>query len=163
MLTRNQVLCLLSVLLALALPGCLADDGACGANQEHNRNDNCVCKRGYRLNEHLVCVACKANETSIANRCECKQGYARAASGACVPSASLGDAAAPSGQGDPCQSAADCQGNAASYCETIRGHVCLVPDCQVDAGDCSRGWSCCDLTQLGAPTLCVPEGTCPVQ
>jgi hypothetical protein len=146
----------------LAMSGCLADVGKCGAHQEHNVYGNCVCKLGYRLDEHVVCVPCGKNEVSVENRCECEPGFARDTEGVCTPESQLGDAGrAPSGQGEACETSADCEGKEASYCETISGHVCLVPDCEVGGSDCSPDWTCCDLTGVGLPTLCVPEGSCP--
>src|SRR6266545_2841032 len=68
----------------------------------------------------------------------------------------------PTGQGLPCQSADDCAGYEASYCETYQAHVCLVSDCTVSPNSCHEGSECCDLSSLGlAETLCVEEGLCP--
>jgi hypothetical protein len=68
----------------------------------------------------------------------------------------------PTGQSVPCDSAQDCAGYDASYCETIQGHVCLVSGCTQSPGSCFEGWGCCDLSSFGLEeTLCVPEGQCP--
>ena len=69
----------------------------------------------------------------------------------------------PVGQGDHCESAEDCAGKEASYCESTISHACLVSGCSIDRPlSCSEGWICCDLQSLGfALTLCAPEGVCP--
>jgi hypothetical protein len=67
----------------------------------------------------------------------------------------------PSGLGEPCTEAGHCAGFEASYCEQLQSNLCLVPDCAPGGDDCFLGWSCCDLTSVGLPTLCVTEGTCP--
>ncbi len=68
----------------------------------------------------------------------------------------------PSGLGEPCAGPADCADFEASYCEQVQSNVCLVSGCTPGGDDCFIGWSCCDLTSVGLPTLCVTEGTCPL-
>jgi hypothetical protein len=68
----------------------------------------------------------------------------------------------PVGQGQPCESAADCAGTEATYCETFMTNVCLVERCTVGGSDCFTGWSCCDLSGFGLNRqLCVLDGSCP--
>ena len=70
----------------------------------------------------------------------------------------------PTGQGTPCESAADCAEFEATYCETVLAHMCLVEGCTVSPDSCHEGWTCCDLSTLGLDeTLCVPEGQCPTE
>lgn len=57
----------------------------------------------------------------------------------------------------PCESNADCEGNEATYCETLMSHMCLVEDCAADPGKCGSGWSCCDFSTLLGAALCVPS------
>ena len=89
---------------------------------------------------------------------DCPRGYLcdTASSPASCKSAAVG-------QGDPCESAADCTGKDANYCENTLTHLCIVVGCSVDNPlTCSEGFSCCDVHSLGlALTLCVPEGQCP--
>jgi hypothetical protein len=65
------------------------------------------------------------------------------------------------GQGQACESDADCAGNDAAACDTIQSHTCLVAGCSLELDDCPRGTGCCDLSIYGAGTLCIPPGTCP--
>ncbi len=67
----------------------------------------------------------------------------------------------PSGLTESCSGPQDCAGFEAGYCEQVQSHSCLVSDCTPGGSDCFLGWSCCDLTSVGLPTLCVKEGTCP--
>lgn len=70
---------------------------------------------------------------------------------------------APVGQGEACESSADCADFSATYCEVTMANVCLVQGCSMDDPlTCSDGLSCCDLEPLGIPlTLCAPEANCP--
>jgi hypothetical protein len=67
----------------------------------------------------------------------------------------------PVGAGESCESSADCAGTEATFCETFTTHQCLVEGCSLAPDDCFEGNTCCDLSQFGLPTVCVPEGTCP--
>lgn len=72
----------------------------------------------------------------------------------------------PSGQLASCEAQEDCAAFEASYCSTSTG-TCVVPDCS-STSPCHGDFACCDFTQYGAPTLCVPpsvtsdEGACPL-
>ena len=71
----------------------------------------------------------------------------------------------PSGLGIACTSSDDCAGNAASYCETVSAHACLVNDCKPDPSKCHGDWVCCDIGLL-SQSLCIPpdqleNGSCP--
>ncbi|MCP4445807.1 MAG: hypothetical protein GY811_10760 [Myxococcales bacterium] len=64
------------------------------------------------------------------------------------------------GQGESCTSHVDCEGGAATYCETTLSNQCLVQGCE--PGSCLGTWECCDLSSFGLEdTLCLPEGQCP--
>lgn len=72
----------------------------------------------------------------------------------------------PQGLGMACTSSADCAGNAASYCETVQEHACVVNNCKPDPNRCHGDWVCCDIGLL-SQSLCVPpsaleDGKCPV-
>jgi hypothetical protein len=71
----------------------------------------------------------------------------------------------PQGLGIACTSSAECEGNAASYCEAVSAHACLVNDCKPDPNKCHGDWLCCDIGLL-SQSLCVPpdaleDGNCP--
>ena len=71
----------------------------------------------------------------------------------------------PQGLGIACTSSAQCEGNAASYCETVQAHACLVNDCKPDPNKCHGDWVCCDIGLL-SQSLCLPpdeleDGNCP--
>jgi hypothetical protein len=73
----------------------------------------------------------------------------------------------PRGLGEPCTSAADCEGFEAQHCETFQSHVCVVNDCAANPSVCHGDWACCDFAILGE-SLCIPpgeldeEGACPL-
>jgi hypothetical protein len=67
----------------------------------------------------------------------------------------------PVGLGKPCTGPADCEGLEASYCVTIMMGGCQVPGCSAPNLGCAPGYTCCDLSSVQMPTLCVPEGVCP--
>jgi hypothetical protein len=72
----------------------------------------------------------------------------------------------PQGLGQPCSSTSECEGNVASYCETVSAHACLVNDCKPDPSKCHGDWVCCDIGLL-SQSLCIPpgeleDGNCPV-
>lgn len=64
----------------------------------------------------------------------------------------------PTGVGMTCVSDADCAGKAASHCETQQSHTCIITGCGTDPGKC-KAQACCDLTSLGAGSLCVPQSS----
>jgi hypothetical protein len=69
----------------------------------------------------------------------------------------------PTGYGETCASDEDCEGNDASFCETLQSKVCLVPCAPGRPSDCFDGEVCCDLSIFQAGIICTPEGTCPTQ
>ena len=70
---------------------------------------------------------------------------------------------APTGQGKACANEAECVGNEATVCGAPLLNSCLVQGCSTTTvGSCFPGYSCCDLTALGAAkTLCLPVAKCP--
>jgi hypothetical protein len=67
-------------------------------------------------------------------------------SGACVEP--------PEGLGQACQSAADCAGTGASYCELYSSLTCVIEGCKDDGGRCPGDMQCCDFAILSR-SLCV--------
>lgn len=148
------------------LAACLYDpDDRCGADQVLSENGVCRCEEGMVAID-ARCVPCGEHEVAAGDHCSCEDGYARDATGACVPAAEVGDAW-PTGQGDACESATDCEGNQAAYCESFFLHQCLVEGCIAEgAAPCSDGWLCCDFTGVAGISVCVDGallegGTCP--
>ncbi len=97
---------------------------------------------------------------------ECGSGFA------CVPGA-LGEGGAsnpsssevtfcqrpPRGLGQTCESAADCAGTEATWCDIFM--TCSVIGCDLAADDCFPGYECCDVSSFGVPEpLCVQAGSC---
>lgn len=67
----------------------------------------------------------------------------------------------PIGLGTPCESADDCAGTEATWCDTFQSQQCVVQGCSLAAQDCFGDQVCCDLTQFGVPVpLCLPAGAC---
>jgi branched-chain amino acid transport system substrate-binding protein len=64
----------------------------------------------------------------------------------------------PFGQGEPCETHADCSSYSADYCETMVSHTCLYQGCDKEVNNCSEGYRCCDFSSLGLPALCIEEG-----
>lgn len=64
------------------------------------------------------------------------------------------------GEGLPCDSAADCAGFQANFCDTFVSGTCLISGCNVSPDSCSTGKECCDLSTFGLPTLCIAAGAC---
>jgi hypothetical protein len=62
------------------------------------------------------------------------------------------------GHGDACESAADCAGKEADYCETIQSHLCLVRCSAGNTAGCFEGESCCDFAVFNP--ICVPTDQC---
>jgi hypothetical protein len=122
----------------------------------------CSLAEPCKSDEYPFCAeASNAESYCTSNGCratsECSEGYA------CVQAASASFCRrSPSGMGKPCESAADCAGTEATYCETLISHSCLVQDCSLEADDCFEGWECCDVSAYGMPKpICVPAGECP--
>jgi hypothetical protein len=67
----------------------------------------------------------------------------------------------PAGQGKTCASSADCAGTEATFCDSFVTKTCVVQGCSVAANDCFPGYTCCDLSKFGLPTVCVVGGVCP--
>jgi hypothetical protein len=60
--------------------------------------------------------------------------------------------------GNSCQTADDCAGGEATFCETIQSHLCLVP-CEAGKTDgCFEGDVCCDFAIFHP--ICVPSNAC---
>jgi hypothetical protein len=62
------------------------------------------------------------------------------------------------GVGVACDGPADCAGFDADLCGE---GTCAVDGCTVGIDECPRGTECCDLSQYGVGTVCVPLGACP--
>ncbi|HEU4581272.1 MAG TPA: hypothetical protein VFS67_23600 [Polyangiaceae bacterium] len=103
---------------------------------------------------------CGPNQHVASNdrRCVCDDGFVYSASG-CVEG--MQDS---TGSGKACTSDADCEGQAASYCESFVSHSCLVPDCTVTPDNCHSGFECCSFAGIqgleSVPNLCLAEGLC---
>lgn len=68
---------------------------------------------------------------------------------------------APLGLGTPCESADDCAGTEATWCDTFQTQQCIVQGCSLADQDCFGDQVCCDLSQFGVPVpLCLPAGGC---
>jgi hypothetical protein len=67
----------------------------------------------------------------------------------------------PLGLGTPCESADDCAGTEATWCDTFQTQQCIVQGCSLANQDCFGDQVCCDLSQFGVPVpLCLPAGAC---
>jgi hypothetical protein len=67
----------------------------------------------------------------------------------------------PLGVGTSCESAEDCAGTEATFCDLFMTRTCLVQGCSVADQDCFGELQCCDLSQFGVPEpLCLPPGAC---
>jgi hypothetical protein len=62
------------------------------------------------------------------------------------------------GVGNACAGPADCAGLDADFC--AQG-LCVVDGCTVGVEECPRGMACCDLSEFGIGTLCIPPEYCP--
>lgn len=166
--------------------GCVA----CGANEEV-KSDTCVCKEGFaRANDTAPCEAvegsalgasCDAAESCSAPNpycalteespyCttqDCSRNDDCAADWRCDRSTEQSFCKKPpSGFGKHCESAADCAGGEAAFCETLTTQMCIVSDCLGSPGDCPSQSVCCDLTGFVGTSLCVArafltDGKCP--
>ena len=164
---------------------------ACG---EHARADGsrCVCETGYaRANDAAACEkvegsiagsTCSETEpctdpnphcaeadserycttSGCARHADCPAMWRCATSGATKYCQKP-----PTGLGDKCDSAADCAGKEAKFCEFFMTHECMVNDCARAPNICPSQYACCDLSQVVNESLCVPtsfltDGMCPV-
>jgi hypothetical protein len=71
----------------------------------------------------------------------------------------------PDGRGQHCDTADDCAGTEATYCEAFSTHTCQVQGCKENGGVCPGDMSCCDFAVLST-SLCVGAdslemGQCP--
>jgi hypothetical protein len=93
--------------------------------------------------------------------CVCAEGFTYTPTG-CVDKSSV--APDPTGSGKPCTSDADCTGQAASYCELVVSHSCLVPNCTTGPDNCQTGFECCPFSTTPGfdtlPNLCLAAGLC---
>jgi hypothetical protein len=165
--------------LLLFTAGCLVGDERCGKNQVENTQgifDTCVCKEGTIPSaDNKRCEPCQgAFEQAVEGACQCIVGYQRVG-GTCMPAAVVPDAGDMSdagdaamsgpltgtmGQGDSCQSNADCAGKDATWCVNLRPPFqCFVQNCANGQRACSAGRVCCDLSGLVAP-LAAANGLC---
>jgi hypothetical protein len=137
--------------------GCLYDgELVCEPGQSANGRGACVCPEGM-IPDAVGCVPCAANELAAGDQCVCEVGYARGNTGVCEPSINDPDAA-PTGQGEACDTPTDCIGYQASYCDSIFFHECLLAGCADEgAPPCSTGWVCCDFTDLAGVSVCIDE------
>jgi len=109
----------------------------------YDENDKCG------PNEHLV---------DKDRLCVCDDGFTFSPAG-CVEGVTD-----TTGSGKACTSDADCTGQAASFCELLVSHSCLVPNCTTGPDNCQTGFECCpfstDPTFGGLPNLCLAAGLC---
>jgi hypothetical protein len=164
---------------------------ACGEN-EIGSADGCVCDAGFsRATPDANCEKLAGLGQECASDADCgdeRYGHCRLETGGapgycttpdCATSADCpGDYGCntretptfcehpPQGLGVPCTSSSECDGNVASYCETVSAHACLVNDCKPDPNKCHGDWVCCDIGLL-SQSLCIPPseleaGNCPV-
>jgi len=164
---------------------------ACGEN-ETGSADGCVCVDGFsRATPEAACAELAGLGQGCESDAQCGDadyGYCyietEGATGYCTaPDCSTGADCPtdygcntrhspafcerpPQGLGQKCSSSADCEGNVASYCETVQEHACVVNDCKPDPNKCHGDWVCCDIGLL-SQSLCVPptaleDGNCPV-
>lgn len=157
----------LVLLLTLTVPSCLYDPGGeCGPDQVLTESGECRCFGGM-VPDGDDCEPCLEHEHSVGDRCACDPGRERDADGVCVADAGSGEGASPTGQGQPCESHAECAGTQAGYCESLFLHECLAEGCAAPgATPCSAGFVCCDFTAIAGVSLCVEEaalegGGCP--
>jgi hypothetical protein len=188
--SRNQKLhegvcvCVDGAILAEDRDGCTL----CGADEVVS-GDSCACSEGYaRSDEGAPCeplpaglgadctpggVPCADDNFDYCRPLDEATGYCTSSGCETSEDCEAGHACAddgeltfckrpPTGQGMTCDSAADCTGYEATYCESFQAHICLVSGCTVSPNSCHEGWACCDLSALGLnETLCVEQGACP--
>jgi len=61
------------------------------------------------------------------------------------------------GYGATCAAPTDCASYDSKFCG--QGH-CVVQGCTMGTDDCPRDTACCDFSNYGIGTLCVPAGSC---
>lgn len=176
--------CVCSPGSALTEQGCIP----CGANEVPG-SQGCDCAEGFvRPSPDAACEAAPAGLGAVCDpnaapcvdptydHCEpvASGGYCTntdcTGSGDCQSGYACDTSVTPSvcrrpplGQGQPCESATDCEGTEATYCDTFANDMCLVEGCTVETNDCFAGFQCCDLSMFNvALPICVPEGTCPL-
>ncbi len=175
---------LVAVALFVPLLSCGFDDSdRCGADQVFDvAKELCLCAPGFR-NDGIACVGSLQNAACTGATCadpiysvcaptpqgggycsrscttnaDCDTGWI------CAGSPQPYCKRPPTGAFSPCAAQADCASFDANYCEMSMAKACLVAGCTAAPDNCSGGQSCCDLTSLGAGTLCLPPGTCPVK
>jgi len=158
---------------------------ACGENEE-SLDAECVCSAGYtRPSAGAACAMssvgaactdstgcsgtfsyCASDEAGgyctsqgCSSSSECERGFLceqEGGTGVCKK--------VPDGYGQSCESAADCAGTQATYCDTFFSKTCIVQNCSKTA-PCPGDWSCCDIP-LARAVLCVEpdalmDGACP--
>ena len=153
------------------------------ASDEIVAGDSCACAPGEAKNDANVCafVAGLGDPCSATQACGdatysyCAPASAGSTAGTCTKTCATDtDCGAShtcatweaqpycrefSGVGDACATQADCAGLDAQACDTVQSHACVVAGCSVDADNCPRGNSCCDLSAFGAGTVCM--AVCP--
>lgn len=152
-----------------SLSACLVRGDRCGKDQEPIDGDfiGCICVDGtVPAADGIGCEPCPENEVAAGIACVCAAGYARTAGGDCAPSGDGGVEALPEGQGEPCNSSADCAGFEATFCDTLQSNSCLVRGCVTGENSCLSSEECCDLSiypvagLAEAGGLCIPQGLC---
>ncbi|HKU42515.1 MAG TPA: hypothetical protein VJR89_30365, partial [Polyangiales bacterium] len=161
----------------LGLGACLVDeDQPCGDEfvELSGIYGGCVCPRGSVLDaQGKRCKKCGAHEKAQNDVCVCDEGYERpSGGGACALIQDSGSADAsdtpdgpPSGEGESCETSADCASYAATFCQNLQApFVCLVQGCATGQRSCSGSYVCCSFPDIpplaGANGLCIPESNC---
>lgn len=134
------------VLIAATLSACIYDaDDRCGTGQTMSQGA-CRCLEGMIIAEDGSCVPCGENENPIGAKCECVEGFGRAADDQpCKPvKDARGEAC------DPKQGA--CDDAQYSYCAPAAegDGYCTKQGCTTSA-DCSSGYAC---EEKASPSFC---------
>lgn len=157
----------------------------CGENED-SQGGECVCKPGYsRPSATAACgmsalgAACSDDSGCSGDFpvCVTDDGAGYCTSDGCTSSADCQRGfvceqdggkgvckKVPTGYGMSCESAADCAGTEATYCDSFSSKTCLVQSCS-KTSPCPGDWSCCDIALAGV-VLCVEpaglmNGMCP--
>ncbi|MET0344015.1 MAG: hypothetical protein ABW252_23580 [Polyangiales bacterium] len=125
------------VCLAMGTAGCIVNESRCDVNQVRLEGNDGLCAcvenavpsaRGYG------CDLCSDTELARGDRCECKPGFERGASGACERSAT-------STFRQPCSAAEPCT-EPYPLCANVAGdQFCTKPGCTTNA-DCPTDYVC---------------------